>query len=62
MTITDSALGITHQPIGVLKSNPHNSRTHLRRQILQIAASIRAFGFTSPVLADKDNIIIAGHA
>ena len=40
----------------------NNSRTHTREQIEQIAASIREFGFTNPVLIDKDNGIIAGHA
>jgi DNA modification methylase len=38
-----------------------NSRTHSDEQILQIAASIKEFGFTNPVLIDKDNGIIAGH-
>jgi ParB-like chromosome segregation protein Spo0J len=38
-----------------------NSRTHSEVQVGQIAASIREFGFTSPVLIDKDNTIIAGH-
>jgi DNA modification methylase len=39
----------------------HNARTHDRRQIRQIAASIREFGFRSPVLVDEDNVLIAGH-
>jgi ParB-like chromosome segregation protein Spo0J len=38
-----------------------NSRTHSDAQVAQIAASIREFGFTSPVLIDKDGGIIAGH-
>lgn len=38
-----------------------NSRTHSDAQIAQIAASIREFGFTNPVLTDGDNGIIAGH-
>ena len=38
-----------------------NSRTHSDAQINQIAASIREFGFRSPVLVDKNNTIIAGH-
>lgn len=38
-----------------------NSRTHSDTQISQIAASIREFGFTNPVLIDKDGGIIAGH-
>ena len=38
-----------------------NSRTHSEAQVAQIAASIREFGFTNPVLIGKDNDIIAGH-
>jgi ParB family chromosome partitioning protein len=38
-----------------------NSRTHSESQIAQIAGSIREFGFTNPVLIDKENGIIAGH-
>lgn len=38
-----------------------NSRTHTPEQIVQIAASIREFGFTRPVLIDAENNIIAGH-
>jgi DNA modification methylase len=38
-----------------------NSRTHSDEQVAQVAASIREFGFTNPVLIGKDNDIIAGH-
>lgn len=38
-----------------------NSRTHSDEQTAQIAASIKEFGFTNPVLIDNDNQIIAGH-
>ena len=38
-----------------------NSRTHSDEQVAQIAASIKEFGFTNPVLIDNDNGIIAGH-
>jgi len=38
-----------------------NSRTHSEAQVAQIAASIREFGFTNPVLIDWDGGIIAGH-
>lgn len=38
-----------------------NSRTHSDAQVAQVAASIREFGFTNPVLIDGDNGIIAGH-
>lgn len=38
-----------------------NSRTHSDAQIAQIAASIREFGFTNPILIDENNNLIAGH-
>jgi ParB-like chromosome segregation protein Spo0J len=38
-----------------------NARTHTPKQIDQIAASIKEFGFTNPVLIDEANGIIAGH-
>ena len=38
-----------------------NSRTHSDEQIAQIAASIKEFGWTNPILVDGDNGIIAGH-
>ena len=39
-----------------------NSRTHSDAQVAQIAASIREFGWTSPILISGDNTIIAGMA
>jgi len=38
-----------------------NSRTHSDEQVAQIAASIKEFGWTNPILTDGDNGIIAGH-
>lgn len=39
----------------------NNSRTHSPEQVSKIAGSIRAFGFTNPVLLDEDGTIVAGH-
>lgn len=47
--------------ISALKPYPKNARTHNPKQIRQIAKSIQEFGFTNPVLIDKDNCILAGH-
>jgi DNA modification methylase len=44
-----------------LEPYARNARTHSVKQIAQIAASIRTFGFNNPVLIDKHNVIIAGH-
>jgi len=38
-----------------------NSRTHSDEQVAQVAASIKEFGFTNPILIDEQNVIIAGH-
>jgi ParB-like chromosome segregation protein Spo0J len=39
----------------------NNSRTHDENQVLQIASSIKEFGFTNPILVDNDKGVIAGH-
>jgi DNA modification methylase len=44
-----------------IKPHPHNARTHSKKQIRQIADSIQAVGFTSPVLIDEQGILLAGH-
>lgn len=38
-----------------------NARTHSKKQVKQIAESIRSFGFTNPILIDSANTILAGH-
>jgi DNA modification methylase len=48
-------------PITGLKPFTRNARTHSKKQIHQIAASMREFGFTNPVLIDTDCRILAGH-
>jgi hypothetical protein len=52
---------IEHLSVEDLVPYIRNSRTHSDAQVLQIAASIKEFGFTNPVLIDKDGGIIAGH-
>ena len=47
--------------ISALQPYARNARTHSRRQIKKIAASINRFGFVNPVLIDENNLIIAGH-
>ncbi len=44
-----------------LRAYERNARTHSKRQIKQIAASIRRFGFVSPILIDSGAVVIAGH-
>lgn len=54
-------LSITYLRIDTLSPYSSNARTHSKHQIRQIAASIKAFGLTNPVLIAGKNIIIAGH-
>ncbi len=56
-----NSLSVIYQAIGAVTPYKANPRTHTKRQIGQIAESIRVFGFTNPVLVDTENQIIAGH-
>lgn len=56
-----SKLEVVYLPVASLRPCSRNARTHSQKQITQIAASIRTFGFNNPVLIDKDGVIIAGH-
>jgi len=48
-------------PVNELRPYPNNARTHSKKQIRQIANSIKTFGFCNPVLIDDAKQIIAGH-
>jgi len=48
-------------PLGSLRPYPGNARRHSKKQVRQIAESIRRFGFTNPVLISDQGEIIAGH-
>jgi len=62
MQTSDSPqLKVTYKPVCGLAGYPNNSRKHSQHQIRQIAASIKAFGFTNPVLIDQNDTVIAGH-
>ena len=50
-----------HLLVRELRPYANNARTHSKRQIRQIANSIKRFGFCNPVLIDDTNQIIAGH-
>jgi DNA modification methylase len=52
---------IEHLSPGDLRPWTRNARTHSKKQVRQIADSIRTFGFTNPVLIDRENTILAGH-
>jgi DNA modification methylase len=54
-------LKITYQSPAALQARATNPRTHSKKQIRQIAASIERFGFNNPVLIDGAGGIVAGH-
>ena len=59
--VGSEALAIEYRTVGGLKPDPRNARTHPRRQLGQIKASIQEFGFTNPILIDEQGVFIAGH-
>ena len=54
-------LEIIRRPLAELKPDPANPRQHSKKQIKQIAESIKAFGFNVPVLVDTELNVLAGH-
>src|SRR4051794_10759363 len=49
-------------PIGRLTPYANNARLHSAADLDKLAASIRKWGWTMPVLADEDGMLLAGHA
>jgi DNA modification methylase len=58
---SQSKIQIIEKSVTELIPYVKNSRTHSDDQVAQIAASIKEFGWTNPILIDGDNGIIAGH-
>jgi len=54
-------MSIVYRAIDRLKPDPANPRLHSKKQVRQIANSIKVFGFNVPVLIDRDNNVICGH-
>jgi len=54
-------LNIEYRELSGLIPYARNARKHSQNQVSQIAASIKEFGFNSPVLLKDDSTIIAGH-
>jgi hypothetical protein len=52
---------ITRLPTSALAANPANVRTHNRKQVAEIARSIKRFGFNNPILVDQRGNVVAGH-
>ncbi len=62
MAIDLSRLRVQIWTIDRLLPYIRNARTHTDAQVAQVAASIREFGWTNPLLVAADGVIIAGHA
>ena len=60
-TVRVAAEQLTLVPIDDLVPYANNAKIHDKKQIAQLRASLREFGFVTPVLIDFDNNIIAGH-
>lgn len=54
-------MNIVYKNIKELKPYKKNAKKHNKEQVEQIANSIKEFGFTQPVIVDKNNCVVAGH-
>lgn len=61
LSAPQSALHVQERPIRALKPAKRQTRTHSKKQIEQIAASIDAFGFNNPIIIDQTDTVLAGH-
>lgn len=48
-------------PISDIKPYDKNAKKHPKKQVEQVANSIREFGFNQPVVVDQNNVLIVGH-
>ena len=61
LTINQRRLEIISYPLAELKPDPANPHRHSKKQIKQIAKSIKTFDFNVPILIDREGKVIAGH-
>ncbi len=54
-------LQIEYRNVDELIPYARNARTHSNEQIAQLAASIKEFGFNTPIATDADNMVLCGH-
>ena len=62
MTILPNSTHYEHLPTGALTPRSRQARKHTKKQIKQVAQSIRELGFINPIIVDEDHTILAGHA
>jgi DNA modification methylase len=58
---SSDCMQLEHWPTERLVPSARNARTHSEAQVAEIAGSIRAFGFSNPILVGDDGDVIAGH-
>jgi ParB-like chromosome segregation protein Spo0J len=56
-----TSLNIVHRDIATLLPAARNARTHPKKQIRQLANSLREYGFVVPILCDAETRIVSGH-
>jgi ParB-like chromosome segregation protein Spo0J len=54
-------LSVVYMPASDLKPHPQNARTHSPKQIGHIVKSMKAYGWTNPILIDEHLNVLAGH-
>ena len=54
-------LNVEYRPVASLKPSSRNARTHSKKQLHKLAASLKQFGFNSPILIDGAGEVVAGH-
>lgn len=59
--IDRACIKVEYRALASLIPAPRTARMHSKKQIQQIAASIRQFGFVNPILIDGEDVIVAGH-
>src|ERR1700745_273470 len=59
-TNKSSSSEIIYRPLDGLRPDPANPRCHSKKQVRQIAESIKAFGFNVPILIDREGNVVAG--
>lgn len=52
---------IENRPIGEIQPYGKNAKKHPDKQVVQVANSIKEFGFNQPIVVDKEGVIIVGH-
>ena len=54
-------MNVINMPIDKIIPYEHNTKVHTKKQVDNVAKSIKRYGFTQPIVIDKDGIIVIGH-